>query len=73
MSVAIVGSGGSVVSSVPCVRTPEGCRFEHDSSRHVGVLTSEQYRCCNRKRLWVVMDFKRRCRNIRNEWIGYLL
>src|SRR6218665_2146431 len=61
---------------------PEERKFESHSSRHVwtlgkplthsyllrfGVLTPTQHQYCSRKRLSVVVDLKRRYRNIRNE------
>ena len=64
---------------------PESRRFEFHSSRHAwtlgksftrnglllfGVLTPTQYQCCSRERLWVVVDLKRRYRNIRNKWMN---
>src|SRR6218665_3398945 len=77
---ADMGHGGSVVRfGAFCL---EGRRFESRSSRHVGtlgksfthscmwrfgVLTPTQYQCCSRECLRVVVDLKRRCRNIQNE------
>jgi len=61
---------------------PEGRRLESHSSHHVGtlgksfayncllcfgVLTPTQYQLCCQEHLWVVMDLKRRYRNIGNE------
>ena len=65
----------------------EGRRFESHSSHHLraldksfirscllrfSVLTLTQYQCCSWEHLWVVVDLKRRYKNIRNEWMNEL-
>ena len=67
------------LSGRACALRLEGRRFESHSSCHVGtlsnsltcsclwcfgVLTPTQYQCCSRERLSVVVDLKRRYRNI---------
>src|SRR6218665_1093087 len=70
---------GSVVRPVPCLRWvagsnplhatygPWGKSFTCSCLLRFGVLTPTQCSCSSRKRLWVVVDLKSRCRNTRNE------
>ena len=80
-----VGRGGTLVESMPLDRKVVGSnpvlapRQESWASTSLTVACSasacklrHSSNCCGRERLWVVVDLKRRYRNIQNEWINII-